>query len=115
MDTRKASVVALTLCALSDVAAVPLVVGSDVAAGVGVGVAVIGVLTLIAAFGVSRGARWSRPLALGTCVLDILGVIPVAAGGAGVGATSAAAATVVLSSVAIALVLRSHEHVVGLA
>jgi hypothetical protein len=81
---------------------------------VGIGVAVLAVLTLLAAVGVGRRSGWGRPLALGTRVLDIVGAVPAvgAGAGAGAGATSAAVVTVVLSIVAIVLVLRVDRHAV---
>jgi hypothetical protein len=107
MTPLTTSVATLAVCAVSDLVAVPLLVRSDDALTVvGAGVGVIAVLTIVAAFGLRRGAGWGRPLAFGTRGADILGVIPIAAGGAGAAETSAATATVVLSLVAIAALLR---------
>ncbi|WP_151084062.1 hypothetical protein [Nocardioides cynanchi] len=111
MPSSTTSVSALAGCAVSDLAAVPLLLGSDDGLTVvGVGVGLLAALTAVAALGVWSGAGWGRPLAFGTRGIDILGAIPVAAGGAGAAATSAAAATVVLSLVAIVTLLRLGGH-----
>lgn len=113
MNTRTASVSALVVCALSDLAAVPLLLGSDDGlVVVGAVVAVIGLLTLAAAYGVSRNASWSRPLAFTTRGIDVLGAVPALAAGAGAAETSAASVTIALSALVIVLLVRTHEHAV---
>src|SRR5690349_23488054 len=103
MNTRVA-VAVLALCAVSDLAAVPLLIGSDDApAGVGIAVGVLGLLTVVAATGLARGARWARPLAIGTRSVDVLAAIPAFAGSTGT-ETAAAVVTVVLSVLALGLV-----------
>jgi len=103
MNTR-ITVAVLAICAVSDLAAVPLLIGSDDApVGLGLAVGVLGVLTLVAALGLARGSRWARPLAIGTRSVDALAAIP--AFGSATGAeTAAAVVTVVLSVLAIGLV-----------
>jgi len=101
--------VALVVCAISDLAAVPLLFDSenDLAA-IAVTVGVLGVLTLISVLGIARGAGWGRPLAFGTRAVDALAAIP--AFGATAGAqTAAAAVTVGLSSVTIWLLVRERQ------
>lgn len=108
MGTR-ACLAALVVCAVSDLAAVPLLFDSDDnLAGVGIAVGVLGVLTLVSVLGIARGAGWGRPLAFGTRAIDALAAIP--AFGAAAGAQAAAAAvTVGLSSVAIWLLVRERQ------
>jgi hypothetical protein len=108
MNTRVA-VIALVVCAISDLAAVPLIVGSDDApAGVGVTVAALGVITLVAAYGVGTRTRWGSPVGIGTRIIDILAAIPVL--GDAVGAEKVAASvTIVLSLVTIGLLLRQRS------
>lgn len=108
MNTRQASVVALALCAVSDLAAAPLLLGSnDVPSGVGIGVVAIAVLTLLAAAGIGRGTSYAGPLALTTRAIDVLGLIPLLAGGQEAGVYAAGATTLALSIVAVALVRRA--------
>ena len=104
-------VAALVVCAVSDLVAVPMLMGSEqVPAAAGVGVAVLGLLTLVAAFGLARGAGWSQGLALGTRLVDIAAAAP-ALVAAGDGAeTAAAAVTVALSVLTIGLLLRHDRH-----
>ena len=95
MSTRTC-VVALTVCGVSDLAAVPLL------GVIGIAVGILGLLTLVAAFGLARGATGARPLALGTRTVDGLAAVPglfVASGAE----TAAAAVTVVLSALTIGL------------
>ena len=107
MNVRQASVLALVVCAVSDLAAAPLLIGSDDApAGTGIAIAVLGVLTLLAAVGVARSAGWANPLALGTRVLDVVAAVPALFAGLDVAETSAAVVTVLLSLATIALLLR---------
>jgi len=108
MNTRQAAVVALALCGVSDLAAAPLLLGSnDVPSGVGIGVIAIAVLTLLAARGISRGIGYARPLALITRAIDVLALIPLLAGGQEASVYAAGATTVALSVVAVALVRRA--------
>jgi hypothetical protein len=98
----------LAVCALSDLAAVPLVAGDD-GPGVAVGVVVglLGVLTAVAAASHLRGRRPARTLATSTRVVDLALSLPgLAAGGAVAGAS---AVTVALSLGALALLLRSRR------
>lgn len=107
MNVRKASVAVLVLCAVSDLAAAPLLIGSDdVPSGIGVGVAAIALLTLLAAVGISRGAGYGRPLALVTRAVDVLGAVPLLAGGQAASVNAAAAVTVALSIAAVVFILR---------
>jgi hypothetical protein len=113
MNTHGASVITVALCAISDLAAAPLLLNSDdVPAGFGVGVVVIGVLTLVAAFAVRRQLSWSRPLAIGTRLVDAAAAIPAVTAGIGAAATSAAIVTVVLSIVAIVFLLHGDRRTV---
>jgi hypothetical protein len=97
------SVVTLVVCAVSDLAAVPLL-----DAGIAVGIAALGLITLGTAVGVGRGARWGRPLALGTRAVDAVAAIPAVAAADGAQA-AAGAVTVALSLLTIALLLRRDE------
>ena len=108
MKTRSAAAAALGLCAVSDLAAVPLLLGDTdhVPAAAGLVVAVIAFLTAIAAVGVARRSRRSRSVALGTRFADVAAAVPALAGGAGAGPAAAAVVTVVLSLAAVALVWR---------
>jgi hypothetical protein len=104
-DTRSA--VALALCALSDLGAVPLLVSTKGGppAAIGVLVAALGVLTAAAAFGLARKTRWARSLAWMTRIVDGLAALP--AVGAGNGTESVAAAvTILLSVIAIVFLIR---------
>jgi hypothetical protein len=105
------SVAALAVCAVSDLAAGPLLLGSDdVPSGVGVGVAVLGLLTLVAAFGISRATRWSRPLAFGTRALDVAAALPALVADNSSAETSAAGITLALSILTMGLLLRHDQH-----
>jgi hypothetical protein len=107
MNARQVSVVALVVCAVSDAAAVPLLLGSDeVPAVLGIVVAVLAALTLAAAYGVARGSAWGRHLAFGTRGVDVLAAAPALAGGVGAAETSAVIVTVLLSLVAVVALLR---------
>lgn len=108
IPTTRPLAIALWLCAISDLAAVPLLMGTDdVPAALGVVVAVLGLLTGAAAVGVGRGAAWARPIAWATRAVDLTLALPgVVAGGA---ATAAAGVTVGLSVVAIVLLVRTRS------
>ena len=71
-------IVALALRALSDLAAVPLLVftkGGPPAA-VGPLVAALGVLTAAAAIGLARNSTWARPLVWTTRIADVVAALP---------------------------------------
>jgi len=106
MSSHKTSIAVMVLCAVSDLVAVPLLLGDDDLAPFGVAVAVLGVLTLVAAYGLAVRAGWARPVALGTRAVDAVAAVPALFVGAGAAETAAASVTVALSLVAIALVLR---------
>jgi hypothetical protein len=109
VDTNKPAVVLLVLCGLSDLAAVPLMLGGRDAppAGIAVGAVVFAVASLVAAVGLTRGERWARPLGIGSRALDLLATIPAAFGAASAGLAAAAAVTGALSVAAIVLMARS--------
>ncbi|HEX3622574.1 MAG TPA: hypothetical protein VHT97_09680 [Acidimicrobiales bacterium] len=106
MTSTKPAVVALVACALSDLAAVPLLLGrTDVPAVVGILVGVLGILTVVAAVGVARNARWAGRLAVATRLIDL----SIAAPGLAVSGHAPALAawvTVALSIAALVLTLR---------
>jgi len=98
--------VALALCALSDFAAVPLLVSAKgPPAAVGALVAALGVVTAAAALGLARNALWARALAWTTRVADLLAALPAAGAGERT-AFAAAAVTIALSVIAIVLLIR---------
>lgn len=108
MNSRQAAVVALVSCAGSDLAAAPLLLGSeDVPRGVGIGVVAVAVLTLFAATGISRGVGCAGPLALIGRAVDMLGLVPLVAGGQEARVYLAGAVTVALSIVAVVLIRRA--------
>jgi hypothetical protein len=73
MNHRRATVSVLAACAASDLAAVPLLLGdTDIPAAVGALVALLGLLTVVAAIGVARHTAWARRLALSTRVVDLV-------------------------------------------
>ncbi len=107
-SSTKPAVTALALCAVADLVAAPaLIAGGDSEASmtaVGAGVAVLGVLTVLAAIGVAQGRSWAVPLALVTRIFDVVAALPGLGGGPG---PAAAVVTItVLSAVAIVLVLK---------
>lgn len=106
MSSHKTSIAVMVVCAVSDLAAVPLLLGDDDLTPIGVAVAVLGMLTLVAAYGLAVSAGWARPLALGTRAIDAVAAVPALFAGPGGAETVAASVTIALSLVAIALVLR---------
>lgn len=103
----KRAVIALVLCALADLAAAALLAESDSEASmtlVGVGVMAFGVLTLLAAYGISRLKSWAPPLALVTRVVDCLAALPGL--GVGLGPAAAVVTIVILSAVSIIFVVK---------
>jgi hypothetical protein len=100
-------VVALALCAVSDLGAVPLLVSTKDGPPAAVGglVAVLGVLTAAAALGLARNATWARPLAWTTRVADLVAALPAAGAGEGI-AVAAGTVTIALSAIAIVLLIR---------
>ncbi len=100
-------IVALALRALSDLAAVPLLVftkGGPPAA-VGPLVAALGVLTAAAAIGLARNSTWARPLAWTTRIADVVAALPAFAAG-DTAVYAAATVTIALSIVTIVLLIR---------
>ena len=107
-SSTKPAVTALGLCAAADLVAAPAflagVNSEDSMTLLAVGVAVLGLLTAVAAFGIAQGKRWAVPVALVTRVVDVLGALPGL--GAGPGPAAAVATIVVLSAVAVVFVLK---------
>ncbi len=107
-SSTKPAVTALALCALADLVAAPaLIAGGDSEASMtalGAGVAVLGVLTVLASIGVAQARSWAVPLALVTRIIDVLASLPGL--GAGPGPAAAVVAITVLSGVAVVLVLK---------
>jgi len=106
-NPNRSLTIVLVLCAVSDVAAVPLLLTGEDAppAVVGVVVGLLGLLTAAAAGGLGRGVHPARQVAWATRIVDIALALPgVTAGGA---ATVATSATVLLSLVAVALLART--------
>jgi hypothetical protein len=99
----------LAICAVSDLAAVPLLAGGShaPAPAIGIVVAVIGISTAVAAWGVLSGAHWGRPAAWVTRIADA--ALALGAIGAGGAAVAAAGVTIALSVAAIALLARSRS------
>ena len=108
MNRRKAAIVLLGACAVSDLAAVPLLLGDTdhIPAAAGVRVAVLGFLTVAAAVGIARRTPRARGLALSTRIVDIISALPACAAGAGAGVVAAALVTVVISVAAITFLSR---------
>jgi hypothetical protein len=104
---RTRSVVGLALCALSDLAAVPLLVSTKGGppAPFGALVAALGVLTAAAAMGLARNARWARSLAVTTRIVDVLAALPAIAAGNGT-EVLAGTVTMTLSVIAISFLIR---------
>ncbi len=105
MDQSLRTPVALVgLAAALDLAAAPFfLAGED--ASVGVVALVLGILTLGAAIGLWRGARWARPAAIATRAVDGLLALPgVFVGGLGAGLLAGVA--VLLSAAAIVVLVR---------
>ena len=109
--STKPAVVALALCAMADLAAVPaLVAESDGDAPVllvGGLALVFGALTAWAAVGIARRSSWAVPLALVTRTFDVAAALPGL--GAGPGAAAAVITLIVLSVVAAVLVLKLRQ------
>lgn len=106
MSSTKPAVFALAVCALSDLAAVPLILGSDDApAIVGALVGILSVLTLVAAVGLARNATWGRRLAVATRVADVAAALPAVTAATGV-TIVAAVVTIVLSLATLVLLWR---------
>ncbi len=107
-SSTKPAVIALALCALADFVAAPALIagaGSEVSmTAVGAGVALLGVLTVLAAIGITRSRSWAVSLALVTRVIDVLAALPGL--GAGIGPAAAVVTITVLSAIAVVLVLK---------
>jgi hypothetical protein len=112
IDTNKPAAVLLVLSGLSDLGAVPLMVGGHdkPTAAVAVGAVVFAVVSLVAALGVRRGEPWARPLGIGSRALDLLAIIPAAFGTASAGLGAAAAVTAALSVAAIVVLARTSSN-----
>jgi hypothetical protein len=107
MNRRRATIVRVGACAVSDLAAVPLLLGADdIPAAVGGLVALLGMVTAAAAIGIARRHTWSRHLAVTTRIIDLVFAVPAFTAGAGAGPVAAAAVTVALSVSAIGLLWR---------
>ncbi len=103
-NTVKSPVALLGLAGIIDIGAAPFIAGEE--AFVAVVVAVLGVVTLAAAYGVARGAGWARGVGMATRIIDGLLALPavflggLAALGAGVVVLVSAAAVVALARTA---------------
>jgi hypothetical protein len=67
---------------------------------------VLGVATLVAAYGIVKGASWAIPTAYATRVLDILSTVPAFFMGLSTVPLVTAALFIVLSAITIALLMR---------
>lgn len=99
----KPAVILLAVCAASDLLAVPPLLGDEPFIAVLTGV--LGILTIVAAVGLARGASWAKPLALGSRALDILTAVPGFA--AEMPAPVIVSVVIVLSLVTIAAVVKA--------
>lgn len=107
VTSTRPAVAVLGACALSDLAAVPLLLGrTDVPGVIGILVGALGILTVAAAVGVASNAGWAGRLAVTTRLIDIAAAVPGFAAG-GRASAVAASVTVALSIAAVALTLRS--------
>jgi len=99
VNSNSRSVILLATCAVSDLAAAPLLLGDHrhIPTAIGIVVIVLAVATGASAIGMAKGLPKARPVAVATRILDGLGALPAFFVGPGAGPVAAAAVTVLLS------------------
>jgi hypothetical protein len=111
-STAKPAIIFLVLAGISDLAAVPLIAGSSgkAPAVLAVAVVILALASIVSAIGLSRQARWARPVGIASRAIDVITTIPALFVGGGGGLIAAAGVTVAISVAALALLMRADRQ-----